>query len=218
MVDTIDIQTVEEWDYNKQFRYATEKAIDRLDKHSKYGQHSTLLLYFSPDGRIITLGGNKRLRRWKNDPNYQQVKYIKLEFGQDEQGFYPILDGQVYRDQATGAIPYHFKSVEQGMIALAMSHNGVFASDINDEVANMVGNFPDIDWSMHTAHFIDPVTIGDLYKEQKNDQDGAYEDPLVEKNVKIIITVASLGVADQLKEKLDQVLVDFPDVEVKVKG
>lgn len=218
MVDTIDINTIEEWDYNKQFRYATEKAIDRLDKNSKYGQHSTLLLYFSPDGRIITLGGNNRLRRWKNDPNYQQVKYIKLEFGQDEQGYYPILDGAVYKDPVTGEIPYHFKSVEQGMIALAMSHNGVFASDIGDEVANMVGNFPDIDWSMHTVHFIDPISIADLYKEKDQENETTYEDPLIEKQVKVIVVLQSLAQADAFKEKLDQILGDFPEAEVKVKG
>jgi len=162
-IDYIDIDKIQEWDYNARFRAISPKGQEMLEKNSKFGQHSTVLLYFSPDGKIISLGGNQRLRMWRNDPNYKQVKYIKLEFVQDAEGLYPVLDGRVYKNQ-DGTIPFHFKSIEAGMIAMALSHNGQYAHDLSDEIANMVGNFPDIDFDMHTAVFNDPISIVDIQK------------------------------------------------------
>lgn len=219
MADLLSIHEVEEWEYNSRLRGISQPSIDRLDENSKFGQHSTLLVYFSPDGRKVVVGGNNRVRKWRDDPNYQEVAYVKLEFGEDPEGFYPILDGRTYKNP-DGTIPFHFTTIEEGMFQLAQSHNGRYAVDIRGEVEDMIRKYPAINWGMYEEKFSDPVdynTVKNALTPQEQIAKKEEEEALP-KTYKIILTFRTMDSLMAVKEAVENVIQDEEDARMQIKG
>lgn len=212
MSDRINIHEVEPWEFNAKLRGITQDSIDAIDKNAKFGQHSDILIYFSPEGKKIALGGNNRLKRWKDDPNYQEIKYTRLEFGQDDQGYYAILDGRTYRDPQTNEIPYHFQTIDEGMLQLALSHNGQFAFNQEDTIKELFNQYVSINWNMYQGNYIEPVSMQDL-----KDNLGIAAKKKIKK-VQIIIEFESLEDALAVQAAVQQTVADTNGVKVKLKG
>lgn len=211
MSDRIDIQQIEPLEINNELRGITQAGIEAIDANAKYGQHTDILIYFSPDGRKISLGGNNRLKRWKNDPNYQQVKYTKAEFGQDEHGYFAILDGRVYRDPETGEIPYHFQSIEEGMLQLALSHNGQHAYTKEEKLKELFGQYIHIDWKRFSSVYVDPVNMQQL-------KDALVNTPVKKKRPQIIIEFEDLVDLQEAQPAINAAVAQTNGVKIKLKG
>jgi hypothetical protein len=212
MADRINIQEVEPWEHNDSLRNISQAGIDAIDANAKFGQHTDILIYFSPEGKKIALGGNNRLKRWKADPNYQEVKYTKAEFGQDEKGFYPILDGRVYKDPQTGEIPYHFATIEEGMIQLALSHNGQFAYTNEDKIKELFGQYTAINWKMFSGVYVEPVNMQQLKD--------ALVYPKDKKKLKpqIVIEFQTIEDLQGVQAVVSQAVTGINGVKIKLKG
>lgn len=206
------IETLKEWHLNKKLRYITDEDFERVKNNLRMGQHTNLLI--RPDGTVI--GGNNRLRAMR-ELGYKAVKVNVLDFGQDEEGYYPVIDGEVYTD-SEGNIPIHFKTIEQGELEMMYSHNMRGASDVRDEVANMVGNFPDIAWHNYDANFYSPDNISDLaesFEEGKDETEEEDEEGLPSKP-KIVITFKDTENMDKAVILIEEVLAEF-DVKITTK-
>lgn len=156
----IDKNSIEEWDYNSKFRSITDKGEKQLEANLELGQHSTLLVWKTPEERLISVGGNRRLRRMKQ-MNYEDIDCTILEFGQDDEGFYATFNGRVYKD-AEGRIPRHFETVEQGLLEIAFSHNTSPGFNNAGEVGKIAAENPRIEWWKYEAQFVEKVSIADI--------------------------------------------------------
>lgn len=211
MSDRISIHEIEPWEFNSELRGITQAGIDSIDANAKYGQHTDILIYFSEDGRKIALGGNNRLKRWKDDPNYQEIKYTKLEFGQDEKGYYPILDGRTYRDPQTQEIPYHFASIDEGMLQLAMSHNGQHAFTKEEKLKDLFAQYVNIDWRMFSGAYQDPVNMQQL-------KDALVNRPKKKTKPQIILEFEDLADLQAVQQSVMLAVEGTNGVKVKLKG
>lgn len=164
---SIPLSEIKPWENNKSLRGIKHEGFDRIKKNLQLGQHTPLLVYKNENNEYICIGGNHRLMAMK-ELNYAESDCMLLTFESDENGFYGVINGKVYRDKE-GKIGKYYKSVDQGLIEFSFSHNMSSAFYLEDEVLNYVGSLPDIDWSLYNADFEPPVTLADWEKKELDD-------------------------------------------------
>lgn len=139
-----NVNELKEWEGN--LSVASQEEMDRLDEMMELGQIDTLLVM--PDG--TTLGGNKRLRRYK-EKGVTEVEVKTVDFLQDEAGmWYGVVDG----------VPSNrkFSSREAGMYSYALAHNANIGHADKDKIANVYDTL-EIDWNLFDLRLEDP-TVG----------------------------------------------------------
>lgn len=152
-----NINDLHEWNHNHDLRLIEPEGYERLKKNLELGQHSTLLI--REDGTV--LGGNNRLRAMKELGGFTEVEVTVLTFGQDDQGYYPIFNGRIYK-RPDGTIPVHFQSIEQGEVECALSHNTNPAFYNKDGLVNLVSQFPEIAIEKYDLQFEEPISLDDV--------------------------------------------------------
>jgi hypothetical protein len=137
-------------------RNIDEVNYDRLVKQMRMGDHSTWLI--TEDGMIVD--GNMR-KKAAVDAGWESVDCKVLSFQKDEEkGYFALIDGVIVKDHEV--IPYYYKTIEDGIMAYALSRNGT-SGYYNDDIFNDMPQM-EIDWSMFPIDISPPKDIEEIIK------------------------------------------------------
>jgi hypothetical protein len=161
MSQFLPLTSLIEWERNKDLRGISQKGEEMLEKNLELGQHSTLLVKQNADGTYTALGGNNRLRKMRTMQYTEADCKVYVPHFEEGKGWYPEIDQRVYRN-AQGEVPKYYQTEEELDLVMAFSHNTNPAFWNENEVINMMGNYPVLDWKMFTAEFEEKISLSDL--------------------------------------------------------
>lgn len=147
-LQTRPIGELRNWEKNP--RNITDRDFKRLKEQIKLGQYKPLLV--TSDG--IVLGGNMRLRAFQQ-LGVKDVWVSTVEFIPDDDKFLAVVNGETQTTRK-------FNSIEEGMLEYSMSDNDRAGFYDNDNMANLVGQFPSIDWKGYAVEFDMPETLAEM--------------------------------------------------------
>lgn len=119
------------------------------------GNHGSFLI--TPEGMIID-GNHRWLLRAEAEWSNKEVQCSILSFGQDAEGFYPIIDGEIVKFNEV--IPHHYVSLEALYHAYAFTRNSEAAYYDPDAIANKFAEW-ELDSTQFQANFFPPKSIQD---------------------------------------------------------
>lgn len=140
-------------------RILTKEGKEMLLHDMLMGNHSTFLII--PDGMIID-GNNRWLNREDAGWSNKEVACNILTYGQDDQGFYAILDGEIVKDHEV--IAFHYVSLEALYKAYSFSRNSEAAYDDPEYIANNFERWQ-LDGSKTQVKFFPPQSIEETLKQ-----------------------------------------------------
>lgn len=137
----------------KNYKNLDDDGFARLVEQMKMGDHSTWLI--TPENMIVD--GNMR-KKAALTAGWEEVECRVLSFEKNEQGYYALIDGVVVRDHEV--IPYYYKTVDEGIMAYALSrnsHSGYYNDDFFNSMPNMT-----IDYAMFSVDIKPPESITEM--------------------------------------------------------
>lgn len=141
------ITELHNWEHNP--RSVTKEGIERLKKQIlKLKQYKGLLIL--EDGTVI--GGNMRLKALQ-DLGIKEAKVNTIKVIEKDGKFYGDINGDISEP---------FNSLEELKIEYALSDNDRVGKYEGDQLADLIGNFPEVEWNDYAVDIKEPQLVSDI--------------------------------------------------------
>jgi hypothetical protein len=153
----LPIEKLKTWEVNDRIRSLNIDDFEKLkDKLTLKPQFKPIIVTPDADGMYIVLGGNHRLKAYKELGVRSPLWVAVVEFKQDQQGlWFASMYGQ--------DLPERFQTKEDAMLDWSMVDNEEFAYYDRAELVNEMGHH-NLDWSQYAVSMEASLPIPDMLK------------------------------------------------------